>query len=41
MFGAGQIINVDKDIVSIRFDKKGIKKLSISICEEQRLVKFL
>ena len=41
MFGQGQITDVDKDVVTIRFDTSGIKKLSITVCEEQRLVKLL
>ena len=41
MFGQGQITDVDKDVVTIRFDTSGIKKLSITVCEEQCLVKLL
>lgn len=29
------------DVVTIRFDSHGTKKLSIAVCEEQKLVKFL
>ena len=40
MFGNGQITDTDGDIVTIRFDSRGTKKLSIKVCEEQTLLKF-
>jgi hypothetical protein len=37
-----QVANVlYNDVVTIRFDSHGTKKLSIAVCEEQKLVKFL
>ena len=41
IFGQGQITDTDQDIVTIRFDSKGTKKLSIKVCEEQMLLRFL
>lgn len=41
IYGKGQITYVDNDVATIRFESKGIKKFSIAVCEEQRLIKFL
>lgn len=41
LFGNGQITDIDGEIVTIRFDSSGIKKLSIKICKQKDLLKVL
>ena len=40
-YGAGNITDIDGDVATVRFDRYGIKKYSISICAKKGIFRFI